>query len=157
MADRRPLGSSVSLRIDAPSSDVWNLVADVTRIGEFSDETFEAEWLDGATGPTLGARFRGHVKRNQKGPTYWSTCEVTSCEPGRSFGFAVLAGGKPINNWRYDMKAVDGGTEVTESFELESTMMNRIYWAILGRLRGKTNEEGMRTTLERMKVLLERP
>ena len=31
------------------------MVSDVTRIGEFSPETFEAEWLDGATGPAVGA------------------------------------------------------------------------------------------------------
>ena len=29
------------------------------------------------------------------------------------------------------------------------------YWLVLGRLRGATNRKGMRTTLERMKALLE--
>ena len=56
----------------------------------------EAEWLDGATGPALGARFRGHVRRNEIGPVYWTTCRVTACEPGREFAFtkvfAVLGG-----------------------------------------------------------------
>ncbi len=61
----------------------------------------EAEWLGGATGPALGARFRGHVKRNEIGPVYWTTCEVTACEPGREFGFAVLLSDKAVNNWHY--------------------------------------------------------
>ena len=60
----------------------WNLIADVRNTGRFSPEVLEAEWLDGATGPALGARFRGHVKRNEIGPVYWTTCRVTACEPG---------------------------------------------------------------------------
>ncbi|MEM9748776.1 MAG: SRPBCC family protein, partial [Actinomycetota bacterium] len=47
---------SVTVAIDAAVEDVWALVSDVTRIGEFSPETFEAEWLDGATGPAEGVR-----------------------------------------------------------------------------------------------------
>jgi hypothetical protein len=49
----------------------------------------EAEWLGGVNGPALGAKLRGHVKRNEIGPVYWTTCEVTACEPGREFGFSV--------------------------------------------------------------------
>ena len=78
--------------MQAPAIDVWTLVADVRNTGRFSPETFDAEWLDGATGPAVGARFRGHVKRNEIGPTYWTTCRVTACEPGRTFGFEVLVG-----------------------------------------------------------------
>jgi len=52
---------SVTVHIDAPAERVWELVSDITRIGEFSPETFEAEWLDGADGPRAGARFRGHA------------------------------------------------------------------------------------------------
>ena len=55
----------------APPEKIWDLVSDVTKIGRYSPETFEAEWLDGATGPAVGAKFRGHVKRNGKGPIYW--------------------------------------------------------------------------------------
>ena len=87
---------SVTVHMDATPEQVWALVSDVTRIGEFSPETFEAEWLDGATGPAVGAKFRGHVKRNEIGPIYWTTCRVTACEPGREFGFAVLAGDKAV-------------------------------------------------------------
>ncbi len=45
----------VTVNMDAPIDVVWDLVSDVTRIGEFSPETFEAEWLDDATGPAVGA------------------------------------------------------------------------------------------------------
>jgi len=72
--------------MDAPAQRVWELVSDVRNTGRFSPETFDAEWLDGATEPAVGARFRGHVKRNEIGPVYWTTCRVTACEPGREFG-----------------------------------------------------------------------
>ena len=45
---------------------------------------------------------------------------------------------------------------MTEYFRLEPTAYLRVYWALLGPLRGRTNEKGMRTTLERMKAVLER-
>jgi len=35
-------------------------------------------------------------------------------------------------------------------------LVMRLYWTVLGPLRGRTNERGMRTTLERMKAVLER-
>ena len=58
-----PLHGEVSLHMDAPPEKVWDLVSDVTRIGEFSPETFEARWTRGSTGPEVGASFKGHVKR----------------------------------------------------------------------------------------------
>ena len=67
-------GRDVSLWMDAPPEKVWDLVSDVTRIGEFSPETFEARWRRGYDGPAVGAKFKGHVKRNGVGPTYWSAC-----------------------------------------------------------------------------------
>src|SRR5690349_24503786 len=109
---------SVTVRMDATPEIVWDLVSDVTRIGEFSPETFEAGWLGGATGPAVGARFKGHVKRNGVGPTYWTECVVTACDPGEFFEFAVIFAGDTANRWGYRIKAVDGGTEVTESFRL---------------------------------------
>jgi uncharacterized protein YndB with AHSA1/START domain len=146
---------SVTVHIEAPADRVWRLLSDVTRIGEFSPETFEAQWLDGVTGPKPGARFRGHVKRNGKGPIYWTTCTVIASEPGREFAFGVGAAGKPLNTWRYQLEPAGDGTDVTESFELTRTPALRLYWALLGWMRGRTNINGMRTTLERIKAVAE--
>ncbi|MBC9955459.1 SRPBCC family protein [Yimella sp. cx-51] len=149
------MGGEVSVRMDAPPSRVWALVSDVTRIGEFSPETFEAKWTRGSTGPEVGASFKGHVKRNGVGPTYWSLCRVTKCEPERLFEFSVGADGVDINNWGYRLEPDGDGTLVTEYFRLEPKWYLRGYWLLLGALRGRTNERGMRTTLERMKTVLE--
>ena len=146
---------AVTVHMSAPPERVWDLVSDVTRIGRYSPETFEAEWLDGATGPAVGARFRGHVRRNGRGPVYWTTCTVLASEPGREFAFGVGSSTKPLNTWRYRMEPSGDGTEVTESFELAPTPLLRLYWALLGWARGRTNRDGMRTTLERMKAEVE--
>jgi len=147
----------VTVHMDAPVERVWNLVSDVTRIGEFSPETFDAEWIDGATGPAVGARFRGHVKRNQKGPTYWTQCKVTAAEPNKAFEFDVVMGkDRPVNTWGYRLQPTQEGTDVTEYFQLSRNIGTRIYWALLGKLRGRTNERNMRATLERMKAVVER-
>jgi hypothetical protein len=75
--------------------------------------------------------------------------------PNEDFGFVVEVNGQDVNHWRYRLRPVEGGTEVTESFELESKLWSRAYWALLGWARGKTNERGMRQTLERIKAIAE--
>ena len=148
---------AVTVNIAATPEQVWDLVSDITKIGRYSPETFEGEWLDGATGPAVGVRFRGHVKRNEKGPIYWATCVITECEPDREFGFTVGPSiEKGLNNWRYELAAnADGTTDVTESFRLKETLPLKLYWTLLGWARGKTNRDGMRRTLEAMKAELE--
>lgn len=147
---------SVTLHMTASPQEVWGLVSDVTNTGKFSPETFEAEWLGGADGPAAGAKFRGHVKRNGRGPTYWTTCRVTECEPGRSFAFAVEGPGeRTVITWGYRLEPAADGTDVTEYFELEKNPLSQLYWAVAGRARGRTNRRGMQTTLERIKAVVE--
>src|SRR5579871_2789585 len=98
---------SVTVHMAVPADRVWDLVSDITRIGEFSPETFEAQWLGGADGPAVGARFRGHVRRNGRGPVYWTVCTVTACEPGRVFAFNVGGpGDRILNTWAYRLAPV---------------------------------------------------
>ena len=150
------MGDEVSLWMGAPVDEVWALVSDVTRIGEFSPETFEAKWTRGSTGPEVGASFAGHVKRNGVGPTYWSPCQVTKCVENELFEFSVGTDAVTVNNWGYRLEAQGEGTLVTEYFRIEPTLPMRLYWLTLGVLRGRTNRRGMRTTLERMKEVVER-
>ena len=148
--------ASVTVPMAAPPEKVWDLVADIRNTGKFSPETFEAEWLDGATGPALGATFRGHVKRNEIGPVYWTTCRVTACEPGKEFGFEVLLGGKPVNNWHYRFDAsTDGGTDVTESFRMNEGLTTTLFGMFGGQLRKRRNVRDMTKTLERIKAVVE--
>ena len=151
----KPLRGEVSLHMEAPAEKVWALVSDVTRIGEFSPETFEARWSRGSTGPEVGAFFKGHVKRNGVGPTYWSPCRVTACVPNEVFEFSVGNDDVTLNNRGYRLEPSESGTKVTEYFRIEPNLAMRAYWTVFGPLRGRTNRTGMRTTLERMKAVVE--
>jgi len=150
---------SVTVHVDAAPEAVWPLVSDVTSTGRFSPETFEAEWVDGATGPEVGARFRGHVRRtgllSRLGLTYWTSCTVVACEPGREFTFVVGTPQRWVNRWSYRFETADGGTDVTESFELRDSAPLRAYWKLAGAGRARTNDDGMRRTLERVKAAAE--
>ncbi|WP_405138297.1 SRPBCC family protein [Nocardia sp. NBC_01388] len=147
---------SVTVRMAAPAEEIWRLVSDITNTGKFSPETFAAEWVGGATAPAVGVKFRGHVNRNGWGLKYWTVCRIIACEPGREFAFTVLGpGGMEINTWRYVFEPVEGGTDVTESFQLHRTPVLRLYWAVAGLARAKTNTDGMRETLERIKAFVE--
>ena len=147
--------AAVTLHIDAPPEKVWGLVSDITKMGDYSPEVFEAEWLDGATGPAVGARYRGHVKRNEVGPTYWTVCKVTECVPGEVFEFAVVMRDRPLNVWRYEFTAAGGGTDVTESFDLGDNLWTKVWRPLGGFLRQRRNERDMLRTLERVKAVAE--
>lgn len=148
---------AVTVYMAASPQQVWRLVSDITSIGRYSPETFEAEWLGDEATPVVGARFRGHVRRNGRWPVYWTTCIVTASDPGREFSFAVAARGGVVNTWRYRFRQQGAGTDVTESFELADRWFLRLYWSLFGRMRRRTNVTGMRRTLERIKAVVESP
>ena len=113
---------SASVVVQAPPEKVWAMIADITRMGEWSPETRKAEWIDGATGPDVGAKFKGH---NQRGPIarWTTTCEVTESEPGRVFAFMVGGTEDPQTLWRYSfVPAPDDATMVTETVELQKAI-----------------------------------
>ena len=148
--------AAVTLHVDAEPLRVWELVSDITKMGSYSPEVFEAEWLDGATGPAVGVRYRGHVKRNERGPTYWTVCEITECVPGEVFEFAVVMRDKPVNVWRYEFAAAEnGGTDVTESFRLPDNLLTKVWRPLGGFLREDRNRRDMLRTLERVRDVAE--
>ena len=146
---------STTVYIEAPAERVWALVTDVTRVGEWSPETVRAEWLDGARGPAVGARFRGHNKRRGS----WSTtCTVTAAEQGREFAFSV---GKDETRWRYQFAPESGGCAVTESFEIVRTpgavgrFLTKIGTGVPWSEREADLVRGMEETLRRLKAVAE--
>ena len=84
---------TASIVVRRPPLEVWAAVADITRMGEFSPECIAGRWLDGATGPAVGARFEGDNVAKVAGRTvksWTTTSEVTRCEPGEVFAFTGL-------------------------------------------------------------------
>jgi uncharacterized protein YndB with AHSA1/START domain len=93
-------GDAVTVGISASADRVYDLVSDVTRMGEWSPECYRCEWTAGATGPSVGARFK-----------------VVVADRGREFAFSRTAPGAGEYVWSYTMAArPDGGTDLTESY-----------------------------------------
>jgi len=101
-----------SIDIAAPPDVVYDLVADITRMGEWSPEATGGKWLRGGTG-AVGDWFEG-VSETAERPAWHRECEVAAAERGRDFTFVV--GGVEANCtwWSYEMEPVDGGTRLTE-------------------------------------------
>lgn len=116
MRTRTVSRDSAAIRIAAPAERVYDLVSDITRMGEWSPECVHCEWIGGATGPEVGARFKA---RNRRGLLRWSnTPTVVAADRGREFAFSRVALGAGEYIWRYSMVPIsDGTTEVTESYE----------------------------------------
>jgi uncharacterized protein YndB with AHSA1/START domain len=148
----------LSIHIDAAPEAVYAIVADVVRTPEYSPEVVECSWLDGATGPAPGVRFKA---RNSAGRISWHNSPmVTVAEPGREFAFARTEPFCGTLQWRYRFEPEDGGTRVTESY-LVVRPITRIGWIIVSgfgtdRNRAKTMRDGMEQSLQRLRAVAER-
>lgn len=146
---------SRSTDIDAPPDAVWALVSDLPGMGRLSPENTGGRWTGGATGPALGARFRG---TNRRGARRWSTlARVTACEPGRRFAFDVDSAGMAVARWSYEITTRGAGCTLTETWEdRRGALISR-----LGRLvtgvgdRTAFTEESIEHTLRAVKAAAE--
>ena len=102
---RMPDVIEVERTIAAAPQHLYELVSDLTRMGEWSPENRGGRWVGGATGPVVGARFRG---RNRIRWRRWSTtCTVTEATPGEAFAFRVKAGPLDVAEWSFRLRPAD--------------------------------------------------
>ena len=98
--------------VAAPPELVWDLVADVTRVGGWSPECVRAAWLAEPARPRPGATFTGH-NRFPDGFEWEVTCVVTEADRPRAFAWAVLDDSgdpaRPSSSWRYRIDPLPGG------------------------------------------------
>lgn len=146
-----------SLRIEASPQRIYELITDVAGMGRLSPECTGGRWLDDATGPAVGARFKGS---NKRGFVRWSTTNtVVAAEPGAVFSFETKDSG---TRWTYRLEADGDGTVVTESreaFQDRPALARFFTKLLLGGLEEHEDElrEGMAATLRRLKDLAEQP
>jgi hypothetical protein len=99
-----------SIVVSCSPEALYDMVSDVTRMGEWSP-ICKACWWDEGDGPSVGSWFTG---RNETPERTWEThSQVTAADRGREFTFTV--GGSFIR-WAYNFTPVDDGTEVTETW-----------------------------------------
>ena len=107
--DSRTHAASIVVRVGP--EELYDLVSDVTRTGEWSPVCVGCWWDDGATGQ-VGDWFTG---RNETPTRTWETrSQVAVAERGREF--AWLVGGRLVR-WGFTLEPVDEGTRLTESWE----------------------------------------
>jgi uncharacterized protein YndB with AHSA1/START domain len=134
--------------VAASPDDVWAKVSDLTRMGEWSPENRGGEWVKGATGPAVGARFKG---KNSNGKKAWSTVVVvTEYEPPRRITFALMVGPSAWCDWIYEVEPSGSGTLVTHSWvDRRSRFAQWLGGVVSGvKDRASHNRRNMESTLE---------
>ena len=149
---------SVSLRMAARPEDVYAFISDVTRTPEISPEILECTWLDGATGPAVGARFKARNKVPNR-PAWSNKPVVTVVEPGRRIAWARTEPFGGTVEWTYSFAPDGEATLVTESYEV-TKHMGAIGWFIIGTLFARKDRRtdlrnGMNETLQRLRAIVE--
>ncbi len=109
--------TEATVDIAAAPDAVWALVSDIELPARFSGEFVGAEWLDGASGPQVGARFVGRNRHDAIG-TWETTSTVTDCDPPRPFGWAVGEPDDPSASWRFTLQPTGDGTRLTQWMQM---------------------------------------
>lgn len=106
---------SRTIAINAPAKTVYDLVSDPQNYPKWSPEATAIKWLGGASGPAVGAKFRGS---NKRGAIPWqTTCRILDATSPTRFEFVVELVGKRLTYWTYEIKETGpNDCELTESF-----------------------------------------
>jgi uncharacterized protein YndB with AHSA1/START domain len=141
--------------IEAPIDAVWNVVSDVTRVGEWSGECQGCAWVGGADSPVPGAQFRG---RNRRGSMRWTRLnQVISAEPPHAFVWRTVARFPYLDSVEWKLILVEEGssTRITEAFEILrlSKAMEGVLNVIMPTHRDRSAD--LAADLDRLKSLVE--
>lgn len=167
---------TASITVDASPWHVYDLISDITRMGEWSPECLGGAWVSGTAGEA-GARFQGY---NQDGPAAWtSESQVIEAAKPHRFGFSVLrfrpggpgdsgdwVGGSEVGDmtWTFEIASNGSGCVLTQHHALRA--ISPFYRSILEqtpedersaalRSRKEHLQGAMKTTLERIKAKVE--
>jgi uncharacterized protein YndB with AHSA1/START domain len=143
------------ITIGAAPQEIWDVVSDVTRVGEWSGECQGCEWVAPSTSAVPGARFRG---KNRRGGFRWTRRnEVTVADPPHELRWRTLSAFPYLDStdWCLRLVAVDGGTEVTESFRI--VKMSKVMERFLSLAMSAHNDRSadLAGDLSRLKALVE--
>ncbi len=147
-----------STTIAAPPEAVYDLVADVARMGEWSPVCTGGTWDDDGRTTFVGT--------NTTPERTWSThCRVETADRGREFSFVNLGpnGDAELVRWGYRFEPAGEGTTVTESWQvldgydgfIQKLAPGMDVVAYLDGVREPT-ARGMATTLANLKAAAER-
>jgi uncharacterized protein YndB with AHSA1/START domain len=141
---------SVERIIPAPAAAIFALLADPRRHKDFDGSGMVRGAKNTPDHLALGSKFGMSMKL---GVPYSMTSTVIEFEPDKRIAWQTyppvgkfLAGGRI---WRYELEPVDGGTKVTETWDISQEKIK----AVVAPARAKT-VVAMTKTLERIESLL---
>src|SRR5947209_6236281 len=104
---------SASISVAAPPERVYEIISDVTRIGELSPVCKAGAWDDPGQPGKQGAWFTGHNVINDF--TWDTRCKVVVATPGREFAWINHGpnGEAELVRWGFALEPDGGKTEVT--------------------------------------------
>ena len=116
----------------ATPDQVWAVIADITRVGEWSHECTVGEWLDGAVAAAPGIRYRGS---NRVGRVRWSrTNEIVEVvenqrlvwrtEPTKMYPDST--------EWQITIEPLPDGSRIVQTFEVLKlgAVMDRLIYLV---------------------------
>jgi len=144
--------------IEASPEVLYDLIADVTRTPERTPDIARCEWIDGATGPAVGARFKA-TNHQGRGPDWSNKPVVTVADRGEEFSFTRTEPFAGTILWRHRFVAEGSGTRVIESYEVTKPV-SIVGWFIIDTLYGLKDRRrdlraSMIASLDRVAELVE--
>ena len=135
-----PRNGQVSVEVGATPEQVWTVLTDITRAGEWSHENTGGDWIDGADGPSVGARFQG---RNANGRWKWARqCEVVAFDAPRTISWRTIPTRRYPDStiWTYEIEPTDAGCRISQRYEVVKLgpIMDRVFYAIVPAHRDRT-------------------
>jgi hypothetical protein len=141
---------SDSIDIESTPEEVFAIVSDLPAMGRLSPENDGGQWLNGATGPRVGAKFKGD---NSRAGDQWTTvATVKVFKPPNAFVFEITWHRLPIARWEYQVDVAPGGCRVTETWTDRRNSILRKQGDGDGFERAEFTRDSIRQTLERLKA-----
>jgi hypothetical protein len=144
---------SDTITVNCTPEAAFALICDLPGMGRFSPENTGGKWQRGATGPAVGALFKG---TNTAGAKNWTTtARVLECDAPHSFQFAVSAFTMQVALWTYRVESTPEGCRITESWTDRRRGLMKIMGDRMTPDREGFTKKSIATTLGTMKVILE--
>jgi Polyketide cyclase / dehydrase and lipid transport len=144
---------SDSIDIECSPEAAFAVVSDLPHMDRLSLENTGGEWIGGAVGPKVGAKFKGTNARDKD--SWYTIAKVLAYDPPRRFAFKVTFKMFNIARWEFAIEPAPGGCRVTETWTDRRNALVRKQGDADGFVRAEFTKQSIRTTLERLKNLCE--
>ena len=146
---------SDSIDIECPPEAAFTAIVDLPNMNRLSPENTGGEWIGSATGPRVGAKFKGTNAREKD--SWYTIAKVITYDPPHRFAFNVSFKMFNIARWEFSVEPAPGGCRVTETWTDRRNAIVRKQGDADGFVRAEYTKTSIRTTLERLKQFCEQP